>query len=295
MRDCVKSLRGGVGAVLLACCCVAYGAGSDPSLRTYAIQPACFPYMFMSVASRTADGAILSFNQVNGQTHFVRLGGVLGDYEVTAFEPGTERVFNPTINAYQERERGTVTLAAADGTRVVLTQGEPLAQPGWMATLVSLDTGGWQHVLSNDRFDIGSGPATVTSVSEEAVSVSAVGGTDTVTVAALTGEEQDQLAALWETRREQAATRAREAREAREERERELAKPVRSYSPPRQRTVVEIRSAPRHFYGTEYRYPTAFQVVPIAVRDASGRLVPRPLVVPQRFTTWRGGFAPVCR
>ena len=49
------------------------------------------------------------------------------------------------------------------------------------------------------------------------------------------------------------------------------------------RVAVEVRHPPRRFFGTDYPYPTDFQVIPMFVRGPDGKRRFRPIVVPTRF------------
>ena len=115
---------------LLALAGTARAATSLDALRVYSVQPDTFELKFMSTMG-TGTNTKLALNHVDGTTHIVTVGDRIGDYTVAAYEPTVERIFNPSINAHQEKRSGKVTLSKANGDNVILEMGKPLAADGW--------------------------------------------------------------------------------------------------------------------------------------------------------------------
>lgn len=259
------------------------------AIRVYAIRPDCFDYLFTAVVSEFGDKPVLSFNHISGRTFFAQVGETVEEYTVNAFEPRTERVFNPSVSAYQEKKTGMVTLEAPDGSSITLECGKPLSRPGWMACLVSLDTGMWQYVGAGDIMVIDDTEIIVDSVSQDSVRVSVDGTEHTVPV--ISEEEKEKLTQLWEKCRRQREERLKvEAEKRKADSEKQVVFPAQHEDRPPSR-VVEVRRPAKFFFGTEYRYPTEYEVIPVAVRTASGTLVYKPIVVPKRFATGTTGIS----
>jgi hypothetical protein len=273
-----------VAAALWSCGACSPASAGVADLRVYAVQPGCFPYLFTSRASQFGDKPVLAFNDLGGRTHFVAVGDRIGDYTVEAYEPRSETVFNASINAYQEKDRGRVALVAEDGSSITLVRGEPLEQPGWLACLVSLASGDWHHALQRDDITIDDIDLSVQQVNPTSVVASAKGGAPT-RLPAISGTERTALRQLWEDRRrerEETLKQAEEERRKQKEAEaaREVARALREARPPARRPRP---AQPRHFFGTEIRYPVEFEVIPVFARNAAGGVSRQAIVVPKRF------------
>lgn len=261
----------------------ARGATSE-TLRVYTTEPACFDVVFASV-SRGGDAApILAFNHRNGRTFFLHVGESLDGYRVVAHEPRTRVVEVPSTHSRREEKADQVSVQASNGPTLTLQLGQRLPQPGWMAHLVVLDSGEWCLVKAGDRVSMGGGTGTVVSVSEKEVALSTDGAEHVVTL--ITQDERQRLIALWEQRRAQAERECLARRQEAEEAPEAAALPLpRAEAPralvPRPRVVTG--------FGTEFRYPTEFEVIP-AIRDTSGRVIQSAIVVPKRFTTRSSGL-----
>jgi hypothetical protein len=251
-----------------------------PPWRAYTIQPNVFEYM-LTTSTPDADGnPILSFNHLSGKTEFVRVGERLGPYELVAFEPREEKVFNPTINAYQTKSRSVAVLRGQGGEQIALVQGDPLAADGLMACLVSMHSGAWQYVQPGDRCSLDGVDLEVAQI--DAGGVSVVTGGDALRLPPVTDAERQTIMSAWRERKERAAEQARVAAEEREQawERQEEARRVRyqqQASRPKQPAGV--------FFGTEYRYPTEYEVIPFTTRSASGSYNHQAIVVPRRFET----------
>jgi hypothetical protein len=267
-------------AALLLLPCAALGQhGSVTNLRVYAVGPRLFPYKFMSSMGSGTDVRLV-FNHRSGSTHIVRIGESLGDYRVRSYVAGEERVFNPTINAEQTRRSGKVVLLSRDDDRVTLDMGRPLPVQGWTACLVDLSSGLWDYVREGDELP-GEPPLPVSLVGTNRVCVRRDGLDQQIAWAS--GKERAELTDLWAARK-RAHLAALEARrhEADAEEAARQARPVRVPHPGRPPAVAPSRS-PGFVFGTDYAYPTEFDVISVTSRDADGNLVNVPLVVPTRF------------
>ena len=189
----------------VALACSAYPVeGSIERIRVWKVQPACFDYMFTSSLGGTGDKTVLSLNHRGGKTFFVRIGDRLGNYTVKEFEPGTTRVFNPSINAYQTRKSGKVSLLGPGDKTVVLEQNKPLPQAGWLAYLISLDSSEWTTARDGDKVLLDELEMQVRGVTTNDVTVSVNGRKQAL--AAVAPIERDNMVARW-------AQQAREQKE----------------------------------------------------------------------------------
>jgi len=183
------------------------------SLRVYSARPRLFNYLFVGSSSGTGSNTapLLYFRDMAGDTVASRPGETMGPYVVAAFEPRRARVFNPSVNTNLDTDTSIVTLRDAAGSNRVLTVGQPLIEPGWMACLVSLVTGGWGYVRDGDARKIEDFDLSVLHVGPTATVVRAEGRD--VAIPAISPVERSAILALWESRR----------REAEEQRTRTLA------------------------------------------------------------------------
>ena len=244
------------------------------SVRIYGIQPACFEYMFTSVMDGAADKRTLAFNHITGRTLFAGVGGDVGDYKVVAYEPGVERVYNPSVNSYVEKKTGSVKLRGSDGVVVTLELGRIVSQPGYVACIVWPAGGNWMHVGKDDVFPCGD------SLASEA--------------------DRGALAQTWAQRKKQHEESVRRAAAT----ESSTGEPASGPAPENRVIVydpeaeppldfgpsgrVEVSNMPRTFYGSEYVYPISYEEVPLITRGPSGGPVRQPMAVPGRF---QAGYA----
>jgi hypothetical protein len=274
-------------------------AGTIDDVRVYAIQPACFEYMFTSVMNKPDGKPLLSFNHVNGRTFFAAPGDQLGDYTVKSFEPSAERIFNPSVNSYMEKKAGRVVLESTERKAISLEMGKILPQPGYMACLIWRETGNWMHVEENDAVPDGEGEIAVTSITEDAVTLSRTNTSYTVPL--ISEKDAKDLVQLWERRkkdREQVAQQVEKEKEKEEtsQQPRVVTQVIR-HAPPLEapslqpsRSLIAVTTPPQFFFGTEYRYPVSFETVPLVMRGPSGTWVRNAMVVPKRFETYYSGF-----
>lgn len=267
--------------VLIICRSVmAQTASSADLIRVYAIEPAFFDYVFTSVVSTSDGDAIFSLNHRNGQTFFLRRGDSLGKYKITSFEPETKRVFNPSINSWQEKQAGKLCLEGPDGQTIILEQGKRLPEPGWMACLVSLESGNWWTVRDKGTFCLKDTIITVNKVLKDSVSIF-IGETDQI-VPMISEEEKVQIMALRNERKRQIEENRKlviERQKAQMAQRTIVEESTTFYRPLHS---IEIRYPPKYYFGTEFPYPTEFQVLP-SVWSPSGKLVQPPTLIPTRF------------
>ncbi|MEI6149121.1 MAG: hypothetical protein WCS01_08505 [bacterium] len=288
LRSMTRALA--VGVVLATALA---GAATPDSLRVYSIQPACFDYLFTSVSTGVDGKPILAFNHRNGRTFLVRIGGRLGDYRVAAYEPRIRRVFVPSTKSEREEKVGRAMLETSDGRLLELELAQPLVQPGWMAHLVSVATGEWRLVREQDEWMPAGDRVLVKRISETTVSVLRGDQEDVIPFA--TSEEKATLVGLWEQYRKQVAMDRKVALQKEEDEAREEARnPLAARTaPPRPfvtRRIVEPIARTRAVFGTEFRYPTEFEIRP-AVMDASGKIIQPALVIPRNFQTRTSGIS----
>lgn len=282
-----------ISAILPFCSARAQVSNGLPAARVYAIQPSCFELMFTSTMDNRGGKPILTFNHINGRTFFAGAGEAVLDYVVKSFDPADEMVFNPSVNSYVEKKAGLVTLQSVEGSKFLLELGKILPQPGWIACIVWLDSGNWMYAGDNDAIPAAGGVVPVHAITRESVSV--MRGDEPQSVPLISDNEKKLLVTLWENRRKESEQSALAASKPREEQApRVVTQFVRT--PPDiepvlnpSRRLVEIRTPPQFFFGTEYRYPVSFETVPLIVRTASGTTIRQAMVVPKRFQTgWMG-------
>jgi hypothetical protein len=274
-------------------CLPAMAANSAAGIRVYAIEPASFDYVFTAIASSSATNPVLSFNHRGGRTFFVRPGERLGDYEVSNFQPVITQVFNPAIKMNQERKAGRVTLCATNQPAIVMELGKRLPQPGWMAYLVNLSDGNWWSVKEGDTVVTGAQALWIGPVNSNSVILVSAGKTNEAPV--ITGDETDQLAALWDSRiRKRSGAKAEEELMAAEEPDNSWMDAAKAPAPqPVARpvsTTVVMQYPSRTFFGTDYSCPVEYTVLP-GIWSSSGHLIRPTMVIPRRFETRSSGLS----
>jgi hypothetical protein len=266
------------------------------NLRHCGVRPDSLDYVLMSVVDPAASRPSLSFNHRDGSTCLVREGDTIGSYTVTSYGQHTKRVFDPSINSHRTEKEVTATLQAPDGQTIELHQGIPHQLPGFLATLVSLETGVYHHVREGDTLRLAGGVLQIRNVNEEEVVGRMLGRT--VHIPLLSDEEEGVLLEQRQARQDAFAARQKAAREskAREETERVARRPA---DPQGEDWWLDSRP-PLHFapppssgtriqLGTEYRYPVAWEVIPLRTRR-NGKVVITPIAVPTEFETRRSGY-----
>ena len=263
----------------------ATGALAEDALRVYAIRPGCFEYCFASVVSLADSTPQLAFNDLDGRTHVVRVGEQLGAYQVRAFTPETIRTFNPSLNAYQEKRGGTVALAATNGT-VQLKLGDPLELADrWMGCLVSLASGDWRYLRAGQAGVVGGTRVRVTAVGPDSLRAEWDGVERTVPP--VSDDERKALQRRWDDER-----KAAEALAQAEQRQAAAVAVAQTEVKPKRvlKQTHVYEPAPSGLgMGTEYRYPTEFEVYSVMVPDGKGGVRVQAIAVPRRFESRRVG------
>lgn len=262
------------------------------TIRVFTTEPACFEYLFTGAVNGADGKPLLAFNQRNGRTIFAKVGEPLGRYRIATFESKTNRVYNPSVNAYLDEPAGRVTLAGPENAAVILEQNRRLQWPGRVAWLVRMDDGTWWNIGEEDVFFMDNQAIAVEEIDEDGVTVTA--DQDLQFIRLISAEEKNKLNRLWADRQRQ----EQKNRELALQRQREAARPKAtgsnsgsSYYIVEQGPHVEIRGPSRlFFYGNEYSFPTEFKVCP-GVQTVSGQIIQRPFVVPTRFETRSCGIS----
>jgi hypothetical protein len=261
--------------------------------RAYRIHADVFDYLFTAYTQRANGEWSLSFNHRDGGTRFVRVGERLGVYRLIAFEPSAGKVFVASVNAWQERKGGRAILRSEDGALRTLEMGQPLEVEGRRAVVACMETGDYWNVRVGDPLATSNAIGSVVAIGTETVTVEMTADGSAVAIPAAEPEEKEALARLWsqqnETRRrrEEWARHAREQQEAAAQAQRAAAAQARRAERQAQAEARATRSRPSFHYGTEYRYPTAYEVVWLT-DGSDGKL--RPVIVPSRFATRATGF-----
>jgi hypothetical protein len=267
--------------VLMWLASVAVAAGTTLNgVRVHSVQQEVFAYRFTSVVS-SREPVTLAFNHMDGRTVFARVGEVVGDYTLQSFSPeGIERA----------------VLVGADGKDYALKLGQPLLQPGHVACLVSMANGGWiyagdgsQFILAGEEVRVGLDASLDVTLTVDGVSRA---------VPALSAVERQKIDTLWRERKMVRAEALRKVRldkadsdaQARVDRMLAGADVPQAKQQPVAEPHVKVGRRAGFFVGTEYRYPVAFDVIPVVTRGRDGRMTLRGMSVPTRFTTRRSGM-----
>ncbi len=258
------------------------------TLRAVRVHEDTFDYVLTAYTAAGDGQWTLSINHRAGQTYFAQTGGMVGAWRVVAFEPTEERVFVPSVNAYRTSKSGRATLEDAEGRQRVLVMGRPLETPGWRVTLASLVSGALWNVREGDRVRETEAELTVVRIAPDEP-VAASFNEQPVTIPLAESEDTARLATVWQ---EQAEARERQERWAQYQRYREaedarasdwaVARPV-----PTPRVPASAARRPEWFFGTEYRYPSQYEVWMLR-QGPDGAW--RPFVVPRAFESGRARF-----
>lgn len=265
----------------------AIGAPSD--LRLYAVRPDVFGYLFTAVSTGADHQPVLAFMDLAGTTRFVRPGEKLGDWTVVDYQARTDRIFKPSVNAQLTVDTSIARLRNAAGVERLLTVGVPLEQSGRLACLVSLTSGDWKYARAGDTLTLDKRALTVRSVGETTVQVRL--DDQVAEVAQASDAERQAVQGLWRARQEQADAADAHARAEAQQRQ----QAARAAADARAAAVAPVVHAPqavsRITFGTEYRYPTEYEVVPFVTRMPNGSLRHQTIVAPTRFDTRSFGIS----
>jgi len=285
-------------ALGLACGGACGAADETGNLRVYAAWPAVFEYRFVSVLADDEKGVRIGLRHADGTTYTVGVGEKVGDYTVASHATRTEEVFKPSLNQRIEREADVVTLEHVSGKTFELEIGEPLELPGRpVVCLATLDGGDWTYARHGDRLTWRGRDVDVAVDADGRVALA--DGEARHVVPRATQDERETLRALWARRKARAARLARRRAEERNEAaEAErvadmLANPQlvrRPVAVERPVSVLAPARGARMFAGTEYRYPTEYEVIPLVGYSKSGDPVFRAVVVPRGFETRTTGM-----
>jgi hypothetical protein len=265
------------------------------NLRVFDVRPRVFEYLFTGAGTGPNSNAapLLYFRDLAGNTPTARIADPLGPYTVTRFTPRKVRVFKTSVNTNLDTDASTVTLRDAAGSNRVLTVNQPLPEPGWMACLVSLSSGGWEYVRSGDTLPIEDMAVTVGEVNPTSTTIRA--NAHEFAIPPIMIAERKSVLALWETMRQEAeAQQARALALAEEKRQQataaaastaEAAVVVHPPPPP----PISVASMPAYNYGYESYYPTQFEVVPYTCIWPDGQIFAQQIRVPACFVHHHGG------
>ncbi len=254
------------------------------ALRVAQTEPDAFDYLFTGAIPAPQGGWTLSVNHRSGRTFFVTVGDAVDEWHVTAFEPELQREFSPTLNAWQNRRSGRLTLTDPHGRSVILGMEKPLEQPGLRATLVSTRSGEAWSVRSGDSFHADGVLLEVMALDANEVWVRH-DGVDS----ALSPILPEELASLSERKRALANRREADAEASfPADDPQEVSRGLPGLANrTRSRAGGEGGRRADFFAGTEYRYPSEYQVWMLP-HGPDGKL--RPVLIPRRFETGSVGM-----
>jgi hypothetical protein len=271
------------------------------ALRVRWIRPSAFDYTLASAFSGANGRTILSFNHRSGRSRFVGVGEALDAYRVDLFVPSTERVFNPAVNAYEEKKGGMAVLSDAAGSRMRLRMGVPLEEDGWTACVVSLDDGAEWRVKRGETIRVESTAVRVADIGPKEMRLRPESGTGRILPAA-TQEEATELRERLAARREAERVAAAESEQRKTQMKilKALAREPLPMRSTRQRRLTgggasasrlksRSNAGATFSFGTDVRYPVEYEVVPRWIYH-NGRHIYSPIVVPTRFATRRTGM-----
>ncbi len=277
--------------ILVGICAAVSVLGASP-IRIYSLVEACFPYRFDGISVAGEKGDLLAFSDLSGRRSFVTVGEELpGAYRVDSLEKRVVRKFDPSLNSEREMPAHRVTLHGPESEITVLDVGVHMKVPGMMACMVNTASGEYCYVAKGQSLLYEDALWQVDLVTNSMVTVSL--GSERQEIPMVTEAERESVKNLWAERtrlnREKSALAESKRREKRVAEETEHNERIARFraSPP---SVKSSSSKPTtmHF-GTEYRYPVEWDVVPIWGRS-NGQPVLQAVAVPRRFETRQGGF-----
>ena len=300
------------GCLLLACLLLAStplqatdatstNAGNDlvRSLRVFAVRPRVFEYLFTGAVSGTRSNAtpLLQFRDLAGNAPVVRILDALGAYTVTSFTPHTARIFRESVNTTLDEDASTVTLRDAAGSNRILTAGQPLVEPGLMACIVSLSSGGWGNLREGDALNVEGAEVTVIHVAATAATIRAA--STGFEIPLVTDAERQSVLALWESHRQEAEAQQAQAlaQAAEKQRQAERLAKANAAAPPETAAKPAPAATPACTFGTEGcypvvygpGYPTHFIAVPYTYYWPNGQSTTQTILVPDYFDRHHGG------
>lgn len=251
---------------------------SRATLRVYRIERDSFDYAFISYGQAEDRRPMVTIKRRDGKLFKAKIGEKVDQYKVVAFVPRTDQVRNPTTGKLEEKKTGRVTLVGERSELVTLELGKLRQKPGWRATLVSLETGERWTVRNGDKVSADGQTGLIDVVSETAVIATLKDGSGRI--AMVSGEDKNRLARLWQ--------------EQREERQQQVIVQQRAVNAAQQliqvggngrnmgagRVAAAAGTQPEFFFGTEYIYPSEYQVW-VVKQGKEGEF--RPIVVPTKF------------
>ncbi len=249
------------------------------TLRVVRVTDDTFDLALMSYTAAGDGQWRLSLNSRDGRTHFVSVGDRVGAWRVISFEPKDERVFVESVGAWRVRKSGWATLEDGEGRRRQLEMGRLLPEDGRRATLASVATGAIWDVREGEPVREAGSEVRVARIGEDSVAVEYrgrkmeldwAGEEDTVRLAELRRQRE-------EARRATMLAAAQQRQEALE-RMRRQERAEAAHVPARREPLPERR--PEWHFGTEYRYPSAYEVW-LMRQGPDGAM--RPFVVPRDF------------
>lgn len=266
------------------------------SLRVNSLVPDTFDYVFTSFMNVNTTRPTFSLNHRDGRTRFVRLQDTVQDYRITRFRPRLVKVFNKALNAHNTKKEGALILTHADGSTLTLEMGRALTMAGYRCELVSLISANTWSARAGDRIDVDGETVQIDAVFDNIAT--AIEDGIAYPIPLISEKEQTVLASLQQQRKHEqhmraaAAQRLQKAREAeRVQHELAVLPPGSSRIPARRPSVnVTMRRPSYFFYGTEYRYPTDFDVLHFG-SPRFGRMSTPYMLVPTAFETRECGFS----
>ncbi len=192
--------------LLITFLCVPAASANDyvDSVRVYHIERNTFDYV---LTGRVIGGKtpVLSFNDFDGNTRFVKIGKKLGDYKVISYSVEEEKAEKPvaakpgsetrrtTVKAKAAKEQGIASLRDADGDFILLEQDKKLRRSGWLARLVSLETGRRWRVRTGDVIEMADGSIRIDKISKDTVKINS--GASSIPI--ISTQEKIELTALY--------------------------------------------------------------------------------------------------
>ncbi len=250
----------------------------ETSLRIWKVYEDTFDLTLTSVFRSDGENLKASFNHRRGRTFFASQGERVGPYAVVILTKTGKYSAGASLKDTRTSELHELLLNT------------PLKLPGLRAQIVDTDSLAIWDVRRNDEIPAQS--LKVTAVTTEHVTASLPSGT--VAIRPVSQEERIRLQEGWqqaERQREDAAEKARRVRQEKVARQLEaIAAAKAKAAAPRQ--TVSIQSAPKIFFGTEYRYPKSWAYYYTFEPGPAGvRAHPRVLAVPTEFETRMTGWS----
>jgi len=267
---------------LLMVLTTASNAQIETGLRVWQVSRDTFDLTLASVFRSEGQRLKAAFNHRRGRTFFASDGESIGPYTVVSIESLGKHSAKSTL-----RDTRTSEL-------IHLSLNTPLEMNGWRARLVDTHTALLWDVRQKDEMpDLG---LKVTEITESKVIVTASSGAGTVVIPPVSDEERARMQKMWHDSQQQRIETEQAVKKLRREKEELELAALRAATAASQlkaqQQTISLTTAPRIFFGTEYRYPKSYAYYYTFEPGPAGvRAHPRIIAIPTEFETRTTGWS----